>query len=252
MRSINMKKYALISALVLATAAFGQKSLPFNEIAARFGGFMIDTRAQKGRLVIVNAQTEVSADTVAAATAMFEKDAHIRIDHEKGAFDLKSAKRIGEATVYVISDETLPVTLIAADDRWGFVNVAKLRTDKPQFFTSRVHKGIVRVAGLVLGAGDSGLYPFCLTGHIKSPEDLDQTPTVQLPVDVMDRLFKAMDGIGIHPYTRTTYRAACEQGWAPAPTNAIQKAVWDKVHSIPDKPMKIQFDPATQKGKVTK
>ena len=30
---------------------------------------------------------------------------------------------------------------------------------------------------------------------------------------------------------------------APAPTNEFQKAVWDKVHAIPQNPMKIEFDP---------
>jgi len=25
------------------------------------------------------------------------------------------------------------------------------------------------------------------------------------------------------------YRKACEEGWAPMPTNAIQKAIWDEV-----------------------
>ena len=39
------------------------------------------------------------------------------------------------------------------------------------------------------------------------------------------------------------YELACEQGWAPAPTNAAQKAVWDRVRAIPKNPMKIEFDP---------
>lgn len=238
-----MKGTAFVTFLLLATSAFAGKAIPSNAIIAKFGGFLADTRSQKGRLVIVNAQNEVDAAIIAGSTDKFKKDARIRIEHEKGEFDLKTAKRIGEATVYVISDETLPATLIAADDRWGFVNVAKLRTDKPEFFRARVSKGIIRVAGFVLGAGDSGLYPLCLTGHVKSPEALDQIPNVQLPVDVMDRLFKAMDDIGIHPYTRTTYRKACEEGWAPAPTNDIQKAVWDKVHELPSKPLKVEYDP---------
>lgn len=39
------------------------------------------------------------------------------------------------------------------------------------------------------------------------------------------------------------YELACEQGWAPAPTNDIQKAIWDKVHAAPKNPMTIEFDP---------
>ena len=40
-----------------------------------------------------------------------------------------------------------------------------------------------------------------------------------------------------------TYKEACEEGWAPAPTNEIQKAIWDKVRATPKNPMKIEFDP---------
>ena len=45
----------------------------------------------------------------------------------------------------------------------------------------------------------------------------------------------------------TTYAAACRMGWAPPPTNDIQRVIWDKVHAVPAKPMKIEFDPKTGK-----
>ena len=44
---------------------------------------------------------------------------------------------------------------------------------------------------------------------------------------------------------RAVYRKACMDGWAPAPTNEYQKAIWDQVHAIPTKPIKIEFDPKT-------
>lgn len=251
-----MKRIQLILVIAMAYAsacaddslttddAASAKKMSFNEMIQRQGGFVLDTRSMKGRLVVINAQGEVGADTVLASTKAFEKDARIRIDHEVGTFDLKSAKRKGEATIYVISDETLPVIMVAADDRWGFVNVAKLRTEKAAFFQARVRKEIVRVAGLVLGAGDSIMYPMCLTGHIKGLKYLDEIPSEQLPHDVMQRITKSMDNIGIGPYRRTTYKKACQEGWAPAPTNEYQKVVWDQIHAIPTEPMKIKFDPA--------
>ena len=48
---------------------------------------------------------------------------------------------------------------------------------------------------------------------------------------------------GVTPARKGIYEAACQQGWAPAPTNDIQKAIWDKVHAVPATPMKIEFDP---------
>ena len=49
--------------------------------------------------------------------------------------------------------------------------------------------------------------------------------------------------MGVAVRRRVSYRKACQEGWAPAPTNDIQKAIWDKVHAVPATPMKIEFDP---------
>ena len=52
--------------------------------------------------------------------------------------------------------------------------------------------------------------------------------------------------LGVTPWKETTYKRACEEGWAPAPTNEYQKAVWDKVHAIPDQPLKIKYQKPDQ------
>ena len=44
-----------------------------------------------------------------------------------------------------------------------------------------------------------------------------------------DRIIKHLKGIGVKPARRTTYKRACQEGWAPAPTNAYQKAIWEQV-----------------------
>ncbi|MBR4617332.1 MAG: hypothetical protein IKO55_17115, partial [Kiritimatiellae bacterium] len=44
-----------------------------------------------------------------------------------------------------------------------------------------------------------------------------------------------------------TYYDACEEGWAPPPTNAVQKAIWDKVHQLPTKPLTIKRESAKRK-----
>jgi hypothetical protein len=52
-----------------------------------------------------------------------------------------------------------------------------------------------------------------------------------------------LKAIGITKKVVKTYLDACEEGWAPAPTNDVQKAIWDKVHAAPKNPMKIEFNP---------
>jgi hypothetical protein len=49
--------------------------------------------------------------------------------------------------------------------------------------------------------------------------------------------------VGVTPIRLVTYAKACKEGWAPQPTNDVQKAIWDKVHAMPATPMKIEFDP---------
>ena len=55
----------------------------------------------------------------------------------------------------------------------------------------------------------------------------------------------ATRGIGMISFA--SYRTACQQGWAPAPTNDAQRTIWQEVHQIPDKPITIKFDPKRDK-----
>ena len=46
------------------------------------------------------------------------------------------------------------------------------------------------------------------------------------------------------PQEVTTYKKACQEGWAPNPTNEWQQAIWDETRQLPTKPIKIEFDKA--------
>jgi hypothetical protein len=41
--------------------------------------------------------------------------------------------------------------------------------------------------------------------------------------------------MGVKPISVVTYRKAVEAGWAPAPTNDIQRAIYDEVKKAPAK-----------------
>ena len=49
----------------------------------------------------------------------------------------------------------------------------------------------------------------------------------------------------MYPVMMVTYGRAVREGWAPAPTNEYQKAIWDKIHAMPTEPIKIK--PETKK-----
>jgi hypothetical protein len=78
---------------------------------------------------------------------------------------------------------------------------------------------------------------------VASVEELDKFETDNLPIDGPMRCSRYLLSLGVRPFRRVSYRKACEEGWAPSPTNDIQKAIWNAVHSVPKNPMKIEFDP---------
>ena len=65
------------------------------------------------------------------------------------------------------------------------------------------------------------------------------------PGDMTPRMSGYLEKGGIRPEQKVFYRKAVEEGWAPAPTNEFQRAIWDKVHAMPTEPLKIK--PETKK-----
>ena len=42
-----------------------------------------------------------------------------------------------------------------------------------------------------------------------------------------------LGALGVVPAETATYRQACREGWAPAPTNDVQRAIWDRYRAAP-------------------
>ena len=83
---------------------------------------------------------------------------------------------------------------------------------------------------------------------VKTPEDLDAVKIeFPMPLPLLGAIGNHMVKAGMEATVTAYYRQACTEGWAPAPTNEVQKAIWDKAHAVPAKPMKIEFDPKTGK-----
>ena len=80
--------------------------------------------------------------------------------------------------------------------------------------------------------------------YVGKPSDLDKL-VEEVPVDISMRTIEYLSKMGVTPIQYTTYYRAVQQGWAAAPTNDIQKAIWDKVHAMPTAPLKIK--PETKK-----
>ena len=221
-----------------------KKSEVRERIYRHFGGNLKVPGKQKGKVVIVDSASNLPQQSLDAVIKQFDDTIHIAIEVQKGEFSFESPKIQGEATVFLVDEAELPMSLIAPESRWALVNVAKLKSEKPQFYDARIRKETVRTLVALLG-GCNSTYPDALTGCVLRAEDLDRFADTRLQVEIEQRLPSYIEKLGITPYVMTSYRKACEEGWAPAPTNDVQKAIWDKVHAMPTEPLKIK--PKTKK-----
>lgn len=213
---------------------------------ARTGGKVLVPGSLKGKIVYVNAQKRAPRSWLEQNATTFAEATKFAIEVTDGEFSFPSPQIQGQATLFVIDDENMPPLLSAPESRWAMVNIAPLTKGagaKPQFFAARVQKELTRGFSLLAGAQNSG-YPDALVGCITKSSDLDRFVDCRLPIDVMNRFAPYLKGYGITPKAFTTYKKACEEGWAPAPTNEYQQVIWDSYHASPTEPMKIKFDPA--------
>ena len=213
----------------------------------RTGGMLVKPGTQNGRIVYVNCQEAVPQDWLVTNATVFAQETRFKVDVSKGKFAFPKPTIVGNASLFVIDDPDMPTLLAAPEDRWVAVNVAPLKAgagEKRAFFAARVNKELTRGFCLLAGAQDSN-YPNALVGCVTKAEDLDKFFDCVLPVDVPARFPNYVKGYGVTPAEITTYRMACQEGWASAPTNDVQKAIWDKVHEMPSEPLKIK--PETKK-----
>ena len=236
------KLVAAVSIAALAASTFGQGLMnrPMNEkMLKATGGWVIKPGTQKGEIAYVNCQASAKKEWIQESIATFAKMTKLNLTLKEGKFDLKSPAVQGNLSIFIVEDADLPMSLIAPEAKWGLVNVAKLKSDKEPYFKARVKKELSRVAAMVCG-GYKSSYPGNLTDSIVKVEDLDTRMNDALPVDVLGRFPAYLEPYGVTPAQVTTYRNACKQGWAATPTNDFQKAIWEEVNAIPDKPITIK------------
>ena len=133
------------------------------------------------------------------------------------------------AAVFFGSDPSLPLSLVAMEERWAFVNLARLSADGPDgaALAMRSRKMLMRNLLLLLGAAGSK-YPANPVKPVATIKDLDSLPEPLLTIDSLMGMNSYLPGLGIERYETMTYQEACEEGVAPPPTNDVQRAIWSK------------------------
>lgn len=255
-------KQLLFAALAIATAsAFAETKAP--EAAngkkeptrlQKAGGFVFDTRRIDGKFVFVNAQTKIDANVMTGSVALIKRDYNWVVTSETlpsvSIASMADAMKKFSATaaVFLVDDASLPTISAFPEAKCALVNVAALSADKPSadILNKRISKELNRGIVFALGGG----YTTFETGSMQpvaTLADLDKLNSDFVAPDSSMAALRAGQAFGFKPIRRATYRKACKEGWAPAPTNEFQKAIWDEVHTLPSDPIKIKFDPKKDK-----
>ena len=190
----------------------------------------------KGSAIVVadfrKTPTDLSA-TVAKLSSFISSSVdvrHIPIEGDaiKSAFSERNKE--GVAAVIALADEGTgsPSLSVFPEDRVAVINVGRLKEGADEaLLAARINKEVWRGVAFALG-GYASEHP-CALKTVNSLEDLDKNCLSMTcpPVN-----FKAADSarkFGVAPYGPVPYGIAVKRGLAPAPTNDIQKAVWDRV-----------------------
>ena len=215
------------------------------------GGTIREKGSAKGTFVVLNAQKLVPSAALSQAMETVDRWMLVQTSVKEmpgvGISNIKEAirKSGGVLGVAIVEDASLPGFMVAPEDGWAIVNVKKLGKDnpKPEVLEARLRKETLRAFAFVSG-GAYQAKGCSLMRDVKSVADIDGLQE-RFGLDTVSHVRSSAPFYGLVPWYQTTYLKACEEGWAPAPTNEYQKAIWDKVHAMPTASLKIK--PETKK-----
>ncbi len=229
-----------------------------NPFLKKTGGMVLRPGVRQGVIAIINEQKTINSTNFNRIAKTFERALRIKMPISNAAKRLSSLRDIDGAfassqadfAVIVVDHPDCDVALsVLPEKKYSIVNIAPLKTDarSEAFLISRTRKQIARGLLYVIGGACSASL-LNVMGPIYSNAELDKIADDAIPVDVLARTFNYLKASGCETHAYVPYRTAVMQGWAPAPTNEYQKAIWEKVHALPTAPIKI--NPETRK--VTK
>ena len=227
-------------------------------VAKPSGGLMFSAATGK-HICILNAQNIVPPGKLREAALGVKLNLHSPIEvvnaKGRGTIDEKVAEmlknpKVGAWVAFVEDDKMEPIAFYPDTGRC-FVNVKALEKDgaDKDRVAERASKQVWRSIGHVLGAGDA-IGGYTVLQRVTSLAQLDAIQAKAPSPEQHNRMVDSMAKLGIEMVKIGTYRDACRQGWAPPPTNDVQKAIWNEIHTPPTKPIKITYDKDKQKPVV--
>jgi len=236
-----MKPLYGLTILVVLFSISTQASAKEPTALQKIGGIVVESMAGRPEVVILDMQkskseSKVASEVAASMQVMFRipvreiENAPATAGQDPLAVAASLATQTNRvAAIVLCEDVKLPSLLIAPEGRWAVVNIAPLKADapSPKVLEARVRKEIWRAASFAMGAANSA-FPLCLMKPVFKPTDLDALPVSMISAEPLSGIRQQFKAQGVVPVRQSSYRKACEEGWAPPPTNDIQRAIWEK------------------------
>ncbi len=234
---LNLRSLVAFSVFIVASIVNASNDL---------GGYIRFVPKDAGKFFFVNGQSVVERDVILAEVNRIAQDVNFDIQMIEGsAPDIQNvSERLqclgAKGAVWIVNDIKLPRVLAAIEDGWAILNVAQMVKDVDrEKINNRMIKEMNRTFAVIHGAMDPVMMPACALKPAVGLNGLDALVCKEMSPMTVAKVSFYMVGAGYKKVKSGTYYDACEEGWAPAPTNEMQKAVWDKVHQLPTKPLSI-------------
>ncbi len=218
---------------------------------SQFGGIV--EKPGRGKFAFVSAQKSYDRTEIETIAKSLGGQIHFAmgVTETSDSVSLSNAREILSkygltVGVILVDDAKLPLSLVAMEERWAMINVAKVAQGAKDVETKvrRLRREASRVVKAIFlnGCEDKNVTA------VRDATDLEMINKDPIDGQQLFTIVRSLPSYGLVAPRAVPYKIACQQGWAPAPTNDVQKAIWDKVHALPTEPIKIA--PETQK--VTK
>ena len=209
-----------------------RKMLTPEQQMEKFGGFVEPAYSGKF-LYFVDSQGRIPASAIEWVTGQVRIALSLPTRIERKATGTQIPTTLppdAGGMISVVDIDGEPSLLVAPDNGWARVNVAALAADgaSAEVLEARVKKELWRAFVILFGGGNS-LNDFDVMRPIRAPKDLDACKTFVSSPEPFNAMLNGAKAAGITPVRRTSYLNAVRLGWAPAPTNDFQKAIWERV-----------------------
>ena len=223
------------------------------EFNAKTGG-MIDPPPGGKALVLLDAREKDSstlsnllfAAELQLAISCEERDIRLAAadDPVKTAF---AARRDGAGAVVLFYErEGCPVLTSFPEDAVALVNLQPLQDPTYNVYRRRLVKEFWRSVALALGGYGNQMQMMSALQAAFSVKDLDEVPGVSLSPLQINAIHNAKGKLGIYGKKSVPYSKACREGWAPPPTNDVQRALYERF-SDPASRFRRDFRPKVKK-----